>query len=149
MVGVTFNTIHNNIEKRLTEILTNLQIDDESSLSILTENQKLKNINKDNIKVKGKNKSSKEKTYNLSGYLLFCNQERENVKKQNPELSPKDIMRILGPMWKEQDDDIRKEFNDRAKAIKSDKVSFADYRKKIENTRQRKKDEVKARKLNK
>ena len=40
----------------------------------------------------------------LSSYVLFCNANRKDVKAKNPTLSPTDIMKTLGKLWKDLDD---------------------------------------------
>jgi hypothetical protein len=37
----------------------------------------------------------------LSGYLLFCNAHRENVKKEHPDFKATEVTAHLGHMWKE------------------------------------------------
>lgn len=49
----------------------------------------------------------------LSSYMLFCQEERENVKKENPDLKAKEILSELGKRWKGLDDDEKKKYQDR------------------------------------
>ena len=58
-----------------------------------------------------KEKKPRKKNTDKSGikrppnaYLLFCNEKREEVKKENPDLKGKDFMKKLGELWKAQED---------------------------------------------
>ena len=68
-----------------------------------------------NVKKKGK-KSSKKKTNprKKSGYILFCQEKRESLKEDNPDLSNQQIIKELGAMWKALSSDEQAEYNERA-----------------------------------
>ena len=77
-------------------------------------------VKEDNIKVKNKaSKSSKVKKIKTpSGYILFTKEERQNVKKENPEAAPKEILSLLGKKWKGLSDNEKKKYNDLAQELK-------------------------------
>ena len=49
-----------------------------------------------------------------SAYIFFCSDHRENMKKENPEISSKEILSTLGKMWKALDSDDKEEYTKRA-----------------------------------
>lgn len=49
-----------------------------------------------------------------SAYLLFTRDERDIIKKENPKISPKEIMIELGKKWKATNEDIRKKYQEMA-----------------------------------
>ena len=57
----------------------------------------------------------------MSAYVIFSNIKREEVKKSNPELSPKEILSFLGKLWKGLSDDDKVKYNDLAA---QDKVRY-------------------------
>lgn len=59
--------------------------------------QLFRTIKKNNIVIKDPHKPKRGK----SGYLFFCAEYREKMKKENPELSVKDIVSKLGILWKQ------------------------------------------------
>lgn len=58
----------------------------------------------------------KKKSY--SGYILYCQEERNNVKERNPHLNPAQITSALGAQWKALDADEKAEYNLKAKSMK-------------------------------
>ena len=62
---------------------------------------------------KGRKKSS-----NISGYNLFCREVFPDVKEQNMGEATKDLLKIIGPMWRGLDQDQKDEYNERAKTVK-------------------------------
>ena len=68
----------------------------------------VKTIKKNNITIKDPNKPKRGK----SGYLFFCAEYRDRMKKENPDLSVKDIVSKLGILWKqlkkEDGDEVRR-----------------------------------------
>ena len=54
-------------------------------------------------KIKAKKDPNKPKRP-LSGYTLFCNEIRDDLKKNNPDLSFGEMNKTLGQKWKELDD---------------------------------------------
>jgi hypothetical protein len=57
----------------------------------------------------------------VSAYVIFSNMKRAEVKSKNPELSPKEILSLLGKMWRELSDDDKVEYNELAA---EDKVRY-------------------------
>lgn len=57
-----------------------------------------------------------------SSYLFFNAENRDKVKKQNPDIKPKDIMKELGKMWKALSEKDKVKYNKMADA---DKVRYA------------------------
>ena len=49
-----------------------------------------------------------------SAYILFCNDERVNVKKDMAELNAKEVLKELGRRWKEEDDSTKTKYQDLA-----------------------------------
>jgi hypothetical protein len=58
----------------------------------------------------------KKKSY--SGYILYCQEQRNNVKERNPHLNPAQITSALGAQWKALDVDEKAEYNLKAKSMK-------------------------------
>lgn len=65
----------------------------------------------------------------LSGYMYFCKDARADVKTDNPEMSPKDITKELGRLWKELSDEEKAPYEESAS---SDKTRFTREKKSIE-----------------
>ena len=59
-----------------------------------------------------------EKKKSYSGYILYCQEERNNVKERNPHLNPAQITSALGAQWKALDADEKAEYNLKAKVRK-------------------------------
>ncbi len=59
-----------------------------------------------------------EKKKSYSGYILYCQEERNNVKERNPHLNPAQITSALGAQWKALDADEKAEYNLKAKSMK-------------------------------
>ena len=59
-----------------------------------------------------------EKKKSYSGYILYCQEERNNVKERNPGLNPAQITSALGAQWKALDSDEKAEYNLKAKSMK-------------------------------
>lgn len=55
----------------------------------------LKTIKKTNIKIKDPNKPKRGK----SGFLYFCEENRQKIKKENPGITVKEIVSKLGQLW--------------------------------------------------
>jgi hypothetical protein len=55
----------------------------------------------------------------LTGYMTFCQEERENIKSENPEMKAKEIMSELGNRWKSLSEAEKKKYNDQYKAAKA------------------------------
>lgn len=76
---------------------------------------------KDNMKASIKDlfkmfQPEKKKSY--SGYILYCQEERNNIKDRNPELNPAQVTSALGAQWKALDADEKAEYNLKAKSMK-------------------------------
>jgi hypothetical protein len=54
----------------------------------------------------------------VSGYNIFCKEQREAVKERNPDLSASAILGALGAEWKALDKDEKEEWNNKAKLAK-------------------------------
>jgi high mobility group protein B2 len=50
----------------------------------------------------------------VSSYVIYSNLKRAEVKSKNPKLSPKEILSLLGKMWKELSDDDKEEYKELA-----------------------------------
>ena len=59
-----------------------------------------------------------EKKRSYSGYILYCQEERNNIKEKNPDLSPSEITSALGAQWKALDANEKAEYNAKAKSMK-------------------------------
>ncbi len=59
-----------------------------------------------------------EKKKSYSGYILYCQEERNNIKERNPELNPSEVTSALGAQWKALDADEKAEYNLKAKSMK-------------------------------
>lgn len=59
-----------------------------------------------------------EKKKSYSGYILYCQEQRNNVKENNPELNPAQVTSALGAQWKALDADEKAEYNLKAKSMK-------------------------------
>jgi len=66
-----------------------------------------------------------------SAYIHFCNQSRDGVKKENPELTPKQILTKLGELWQQLKKDGGEEFQKYNDMASEDKKEFE--RVKVEN----------------
>jgi hypothetical protein len=81
---------------------------------------------------KGKNGKGR-----ISGYILFCKENRSDVKSENSEMTSREITSELGRIWKSLEDSEKQEWNDRAtkmnidnglevKSVKEDKKEKSD-----------------------
>lgn len=65
-----------------------------------------------------KTKKPKDKDNNVkrakSAYNCFCEDQRPKVVKDNPEAKPKDVMKLLGDLWKDIKEDQKKKYEDLA-----------------------------------
>jgi hypothetical protein len=59
-----------------------------------------------------------KKASKISGYIVYCQEERSNIKAKNPELSPTQITSALGSQWKALDEDEKAAYNEKAKGLK-------------------------------
>ncbi len=49
-----------------------------------------------------------------NAFVFFCADNREDVKKENPKLKSPELMKKLGEMWKDADEDMKKEYQEKA-----------------------------------
>jgi hypothetical protein len=85
-----------------------------------------------NPKEKAEKKSKKESNSpkrGLSAYIFFCQDKREEVKKNNPSLKATEILSELGKMWKSLTDKKKKPYEEKAK---EDKVRYEEEMKNYE-----------------
>lgn len=59
-----------------------------------------------------------KKSSKISGYIVYCQEERANIKSRNPDLTPTQITSALGSQWKALDDDEKAVYNEKAKGMK-------------------------------
>ncbi len=59
-----------------------------------------------------------EKKKSYSGYILYCQEERNRVKERNPGLNPAQVTSALGAQWKALEADEKAEYNLKAKSMK-------------------------------
>ena len=85
-------------------------------------------------KVKGKKGGKVVKSSNrtLSAYLLFCKDNRGQVKDENPSSKMTEITTILGKMWKELSDKKKKPYVEQAEKLKAAKVAEKAEEKEVE-----------------
>lgn len=69
----------------------------------------------------------------LSGYMMFCNDKRQDLKNDKPELSMTDCAKHLGAMWKALDEEQKKEYKIQAAAEKEKYTELHDEYKKTDN----------------
>jgi hypothetical protein len=82
-----------------------------------------------------------------NAYILFCADNRDQVKEENPDMGAKEIISELARLWKEADEDVKAEYNEKAAADKqryqeemSDYVPSEDEEEKTETKKGAKKD---------
>ena len=78
----------------------------------------------------------------LSTYMLFCKDERENVKTENPEMKASDIISELGKRWKSLEDksayeeeykENKEEYDDKMKIYNAEKEAESESEKESES----------------
>ena len=52
-----------------------------------------------------------------SGYIIFCQDRRAEVKEENPSFGPKQITSRLGELWRELDDDTKADYTRRSREL--------------------------------
>jgi len=52
-----------------------------------------------------------------SGYIIFCQDRRADVKEENPSYGPKQITSRLGELWRELDDETKANYNRRSREM--------------------------------
>jgi hypothetical protein len=58
-----------------------------------------------------------------SAYIFYCQDERPNVKTENPDLDAKEVLKVLGGKWKEADEETKAKYQ---KMSEEDKIRYAD-----------------------
>lgn len=110
-----FNSINDFVSAFLTDTSVDPDVFDEWKER---ENSFKELINKFIPKVKKTKKNKNAPKNPRSAYILFSNVERENVKNENPKMTPKEIMKELGKKWKEADEDEKEKYRELAKEDK-------------------------------
>lgn len=111
----TFNSINDFVSAFLIDMNVDSDVFDEWKER---ENSFKELINNFIPKVKKTKKNKNAPKNPRSAYILFSNVERENVKNENPKMTPKEIMKELGKKWKEADDDEKEKYRELAKEDK-------------------------------
>jgi len=55
----------------------------------------------------------------LSAYFIYTNEQREQIRKDNPELKITEVSKRIGDMWKALSDDEKKPYNVKANEAKT------------------------------
>ena len=101
--------LDNYCEERMVNVLSMIyDLNDEMKEKILTVNTSLS-------LVKNKNYTKRP----LSGYLLYCQDNRQIVKSKNPQMKSSEIFSELAKLWKTEDDNVKLEYNNRSKKLKA------------------------------
>jgi len=53
-----------------------------------------------------------------TGYLLFCDAKRKQVKRDNPDMSMTELTTVFGKLWGQSSDKVKKPFMDKAMKLK-------------------------------
>ena len=80
-------------------------------------------VEKDNKKTK-KTKDKNAPKGAKSGYILFCSEERAQVKEDMPNIDSKEVLAELGKRWKVLKDEDEDRYNEFQKMAEKDKVRF-------------------------
>ena len=130
---------------RIHKIIKNLNLDEEMSIKILESNLLLSGgiLTKNNKLVLKNNKDKNtEKKKPLTGYLIFCKEQRPILKEENPDLKPREIVTMLGNLWKKKDQNFKDSYNVRStyklKNTKIPKITNSNTVLKINNTNSKK-----------
>jgi|TARA_B100001741_G_C16539115_1_gene593445 hypothetical protein len=107
------------LEEKMNLVIKVVDIDDKNT------SKKSKKAKKDNSDVE-----AKSKTKRVSGYILYSNANRTEVKEklaENSQEKPKntDVMKELARMWKELADDEKEVWNGKAKQLKEEALDVA------------------------
>ncbi len=82
--------------------------------------KEIKKVEKKVEKKESKPKKAKDAPKNArSAYILFSQDMRPVVKEEQPTLDPKDVLRALGTMWKQADEDTKKKYQELAEEDKN------------------------------
>jgi hypothetical protein len=102
--------------------------------------QEIKNFKEENPNLY-QDKEKPKKSRKLTGYNLFCKEKRREIKEENDDMSPPEIMKELGRLWSQLDEDEKKEWN--LKASEDDNGSDSDEVKKVPKRKVNKSDDEK------
>ena len=109
------------LEKKMELVLSKLEIETNTTKKDSKKETKEKKVKKTK---KDDSDDEKPKTKRVSGYILYSNANRAEVKEKlaedSPEEKPKntEVMKELARMWKELSDDEKEVWNDKAKEEK-------------------------------
>lgn len=56
----------------------------------------------------------------MNAYMLFCADVREDLMKNEPELTHKTVMQRLGELWKSMSDDLQRPYRERARLLQDE-----------------------------
>eukprot|EP01064_Diplonema_japonicum_P026978 TRINITY_DN3864_c2_g1_i1.p1 TRINITY_DN3864_c2_g1~~TRINITY_DN3864_c2_g1_i1.p1 ORF type:complete len:222 (+),score=115.89 TRINITY_DN3864_c2_g1_i1:70-666(+) len=80
----------------------------------------------------------------LSSYMLFCKDERENVKAENPDIKATEILKELGKKWSEASDSDKEKYTEMANEAKEQyKIDLQEYKDNKESSDEDSEDEPK------
>jgi len=110
------------MSKAIKELFSKLREDD-TEFTIDDFEEQVMEIVKDlekSVKKSKKKKDPKAPKKNVSAWVMFCKANRAQVKEENPDLKPKEIMSKLAALWKvaKDDEDVMAEFKVQADADK-------------------------------
>ena len=115
--------------KELTEIWNNMEeVDKKGYQNIAAKDKKRyvkekeewkKNESDEDVEDVPETKARKKKDVSKrkSGYILFCQENRDDVKNDNPTLSATEVTKILNQTWKSMEKEEKTEYNDRARSV--------------------------------
>lgn len=67
-------------------------------------------------KMRDPNKPKKSKT----GYMLFCDKHRTELRSKNPDMKISDFSKLMGKMWSDLSDEDKKEFKNSADILREE-----------------------------
>ncbi len=103
-----YKYIEDIIEERFINVLNDLEVENDTRNIIIETNRKISQTVS----------STRKQQTNISGYNLFAREMFPIVRQENEDTTTKDILRIIANLWKESHQDIKNEYNQRAKNIK-------------------------------
>jgi len=89
-------------------------VDEEHVEEKVQSSKKIQSSKKGKKSKKAKKSKKKTKARKKSGYILFCQEKRRDMKEDNPDMSNQQITKELGAMWKALSPDDQTEYNERA-----------------------------------
>ena len=100
---------------------------------------------KGNSRSKSKGKDDKKSSRPPSGYLLFGNHEREQLKKTHSELKGKEVMTKIGENWGKLSEKEKAKWNDKAADEKARMIKSGEYVEKEKSSKSKDKDSSRGR----